>query len=199
MRRSNVWGALLPPVLAALILAGLAALAASAAPSAAHEEGSRGPALVLLVRHAEKAAGPAGDPALSEAGTRRAAALAAALENAGVTAIVTTQLRRTKETAAPLAAKLGLTPEVVPAGGDADAHAAAVAAAVRRHAGGVVLVVGHSNTVPAIAAALGAPRLPDFCEALYANFFTLVPGEGKSRLVLSRYGAADPDPATACR
>lgn len=193
MRRFNVRGALLPPVLAALLLA------APAVPSIARQEIAAQPALVLLVRHAEKATEPAGDPALSAAGAERAKTLAAALENAGVTAIVTTQLRRTRETAAPLAGKLGLTPEVVETGKDTAAHATAVAAAVRRHGGGVVLVVGHSNTVPAIAAALGGPRLPDLCEALYANLFTLVPGKGKTHLVLSRYGAADPDPATACR
>ena len=148
------------------------------------------PSLVVLVRHAEKAAEPADDPALSDAGRARAEALAAALRDAGVTAIVTTQFKRTRDTAQPLAAARGLQPEVV-AAAKGEAHAQAVAAAVRKHAGGVVLVVGHSNTVPAIIAALGGPRLPDLCDSAYADLFVLVPGAGEARLVRSLYGAGD--------
>ena len=63
----------------------------------------------------------------------------------------------------------------------------------------VVLVVGHSNTIPAIIAALGGPRVPDICESVYANLFMLVPGAGEVRLVRSRYGAADPEPGPECK
>jgi broad specificity phosphatase PhoE len=149
------------------------------------------PSIVILVRHAEKAAAPAADPALSPAGVARAQALAAALRDAGVTAIVTTQFKRTRDTAQPLAAARGLQPEVV-AAAKGEAHAQAVAAAVRRHLGGVVLVVGHSNTVSAIIAALGGPRLPDLCDSAYSDLFVLVPGAGESKLVRSRYGAGEP-------
>ena len=156
--------------------------------------------LVLLVRHAEKAAEPAGDPSLTPAGVTRSQALAAALRDAGVTSIITTQLRRTSETAQPLAKTLGLTPEVVPTNpGGLEAHVEAVAAAVRRHAGGVVLVVGHSNTIPAIIAALGGPRLPDICDPIHANLFVLQLGPGEAHLVRSLYGAADPDPGPDCK
>ena len=159
--------------------------------------------LVLLVRHAEKAAEPAGDPALTPAGVTRSQALAAALQDAGVTSIITTQLRRTGETAQPLAKALGLTPEVVQtsAGGPGglEAHVQAVAAAVRRHAGGVVLVVGHSNTIPPIIAALGGPRLPDICDPIHANLFVLQLGAGEAHLVRSRYGAAEPELGPDCK
>ncbi|MEJ7809335.1 MAG: histidine phosphatase family protein [Gemmatimonadaceae bacterium] len=153
--------------------------------------------VVLLVRHAEKAVEPGNDPSLSVAGEARAKALAEALRDAGVQAIVTTQLKRTRLTAQPLAESLKLTPEVVPAGGAA--HADSVAAAVRRHAGHTVLVVGHSNTVPAIIAALGGPKLPDICDAEHANLFVVViPEGGPARLVRSRYGTADTVAAGAC-
>jgi broad specificity phosphatase PhoE len=156
--------------------------------------------LIVLVRHAEKAAAPSDDPPLTAAGVKRAQALAAALRDAGVTAIITTQLRRTRETAQPLASARSLTPEVVPVrGGEAGAHAEAVAAAVRKHAGGVVLVVGHSNTIPAIIAALGGPHLPDICESVFANLFVLLPGAREARLVRSRYGAADRNPEPGCQ
>src|SRR5690606_6878517 len=104
--------------------------------------------VVLLVRHAEKAQEPADDVALTAEGSARAEALAAALVHAQVDAIITTQFRRARETAEPLAKRLGITPMVVEAGSDTGAHARAVADAVRR-AGRTVLVVGHTNTVPA--------------------------------------------------
>jgi phosphohistidine phosphatase SixA len=130
--------------------------------------------MVILVRHAEKAAAPAGDPALSDAGKARAAALVSTLAGAGVTAIITTEFTRTRETAAPLAARIGVTPQVVAARGMAGAaHVAATLTAIRSHTRGVVLVVGHSNTVPAIIAALGAARMRDLCESDYDNLFVV--------------------------
>ncbi|HEU0080180.1 MAG TPA: histidine phosphatase family protein, partial [Longimicrobiaceae bacterium] len=96
--------------LAALLLA----LCGCAAPvRAAAQE----PTTVVVVRHAEKAAAGGQDPELSEAGAARAGALAAALADAGVDAVVTTQLRRTRLTAQPLMRELDLAPEVVATGG----------------------------------------------------------------------------------
>ncbi|MGB5719798.1 MAG: histidine phosphatase family protein, partial [Woeseiaceae bacterium] len=69
---------------------------------------------VIFVRHAEKAALPADDPALSEAGQRRAAELARQLVDAdvvpgvGVDVVYSTSYRRTVETAKPVADALGL-------------------------------------------------------------------------------------------
>ena len=105
--------------------------------------------VVLLVRHAEKAAQPADDPPLTPDGRRRAEALAGVIKDAHPTAILTTQLRRTVETAQPSAAAVGVTPEVVPvSAANTQQNAVDVAAAVRKHAGATVLVVGHDNTVP---------------------------------------------------
>lgn len=155
--------------------------------------------LVLLVRHAEKAEAPADDVALSAAGQARADALAAALAHANVDAIVTTQFRRTRETAGPLARRLGLEPIVVPAASDTRAHARAVAEVVRG-AGRTVLVVGHSNTVPAIIAALGGPDLDELCESDYDTLFVLaLRAGGSASLTQSRYGEPDPAGASDCR
>lgn len=162
--------------LCAFALAGAAAL---------HAE----PTLVILVRHAEKAEGPHDDPGLSEAGQRRAEALAQALSGAGIAHIVTTQWQRTRRTAAPLAAQLGIEPTVVATRKGA-AHAAQVAAAVRALSGRV-LVVGHSNTVPDIAAALaGVAPLPPLCETSYSHLF-VVHGGPSAALLRLRYGAPD--------
>lgn len=194
------------PVRRALLAAGLAAASlAAAAPAAAQAVAKEapaaaaraaGPTLVLLVRHAEKAAAPADDPPLTEAGATRARALQAALADAGVRRVIATPRRRTVDTARPLADALGLTPEIVPLAGD---HVKAVADAVRKYPGEVVLVVGHSNTIPAIIGALGGPRMTDLCDPEHANLFVLtLPPDGPARLVRSLYGPADPAGAASC-
>lgn len=158
------------------------------------------PFTVILVRHAERAAAPAGDPILTEAGTLRALDLAAALANARVSSIVTTQFQRTQLTAKPLADSLHLTPFVVRAGGPTQAHVDSVAAAVRRRpAGDVVLVVGHSNTIPVIIRALGGPVMPDLCDSQYSMLFVLeLPAIGAPRLIRAKYGAPDPPDSGGC-
>lgn len=153
------------------------------------------PDLVVLVRHAERATEPAGDPALMPAGEQRAQALAQALAGTKVNAILTTQWRRTQDTAAPLAKALGLRVQVVEARrGESGDHVQAVADAVRAQTG-TVLVVGHSNTVPAILAALGGPQLPELCETSFHHVFLLRPGAGWMQL---SYGAPSAAPATGC-
>lgn len=147
---------------------------------------------IILVRHGEKAAVPGNDPPLSAAGEARSLALLETVRRAGVQAVVTTQLQRTRLTAAPTTRELGLTREEVPAGGDVAAHARAVAEHVQsRHAGKTVLVVGHSNTLPAIITALGAGPMPEIDESVYDDYFVVIrPAAGPARLLHARYGAA---------
>lgn len=165
---------------------------ALAAPAAAM------PDLVILVRHAERAAEPPGDPALTPAGEQRAQALAQTLAALRVSAIVTTQFRRTRDTAAPLARALGVQPQVVGAGpGGTAGHVQAVADAVRAHSG-VVLVVGHSNTVTAVLAALGGPKLPDLCETSFHHAFFVLPAVQPAWWGQSSYGAPSIAPQAGC-
>jgi broad specificity phosphatase PhoE len=149
--------------------------------------------VVYLVRHAERA-GSSGDVPISEAGRARATALLESLREARLDAIITTQFQRTKQTAEPLASALSLQMETVAAQGPAPEHAAAVAAAVRaKGAGKSVLVVGHSNTIPAIIAALGGPKLKDLCDDEYENLFVVVLRDGApTRFARARYGAPAP-------
>jgi phosphohistidine phosphatase SixA len=110
--------------------------------------------------------------------------------------VVTTQYQRTRLTAAEVIAAGGLTPIVVTAGGAT--HAADVATAIKaRPAGEVVLVVGHSNTVAQIIAALGGPKLPNICDSQYSNMFVLeMTGPNAPKLIRANYGKPDPvDPA----
>lgn len=77
---------------------------------------------ILLVRHGESAAFDVdqpfplvdghGDPELHPAGRQQAEAVADRLADEPITAVYVTSLRRTAETAAPLAARLALTPRV---------------------------------------------------------------------------------------
>lgn len=178
--------------------AALPALLLVAFACAASHAAAQAPTVVILVRHAEKARGGGDDPPLTREGQARAQALADALAGSRVDAIVTTQYRRTRDTAAPLAATRRITPEVVDVhqGGD---QVGRIAQAVRRHAGQVVVVVAHAETVARIIAALGGPHLPDLCDAEYAHLFvlTLRPGAEPS-LVHARYGAPD-RPSRDCR
>lgn len=153
-------------------------------------QGPTGPTTVILVRHAEKAAEPAADPPLTSAGVARADALAEMLKGAGVKAVVSTQFLRTRNTVAPIAERLGLATEIL------DARLAARATAdsiLAKHRGQTVLVVGHSNTVPAIVAALGAPAQPPICDGEYDNVYIVtVPATGVATVVRARYGTATP-------
>lgn len=155
------------------------------------------PSMVVLVRHGEKAAEGGRDPSLSAAGKARAQALADALAMTTPSAIIVSSLKRTAETAAVVSSKTGVAPTVIAISGAQ--HVADVAAAVRK-ATGVVLVVGHSNTVPAIVTALGGPKLPDICDASYATMFVLTPGvDGKpAQVVLAQFGLADGPLPTSC-
>jgi broad specificity phosphatase PhoE len=194
MRRSTFLHVLLASLLVITVL-----VAHPTLPASQVAERADSAPLVLLVRHAEKAPAPENDPPLTPAGTKRAHALAEALRDADVKAIITTEARRTRETARPLASEIGLVPEIIQPEEDEEvsAHAKKVAAVVRRRKGETVLVVGHSNTVPAIITALGGPHLPNICDSLYANLFVLVPG-AEARLIQARYGAPDPEPGPGC-
>lgn len=152
---------------------------------------------VIVVRHADKATQPAADPPLTEVGTARAAALAAALGDARVTVVAHTPTFRTRETARPVAERFGLAPTVLPAG-PAAAQTEAVAALVRAHPGGTLVVVGHSNTVRRWIAALGGPTAPDLCDHEYDGLFTLVIDAAGTRLVHARYGPPNPAPSAPC-
>lgn len=137
--------------------------------------------LVFVVRHAERAdmAAPGEqmqaqtDPMLSAAGYSRAQKLAGMLADAGVTAIYATEYRRTQDTAGPLASRLGL--EVATIGArDQDSLLERLRTT---HADDVVLLVGHSNTVPAIVKAFGGPEFT-LGESEYDSLFVVVPSTG---------------------
>lgn len=149
----------------------LLAMLCAALPSRAQE-------MVFLVRHAERA-DRTRDPALSPKGEGRAHALAALLHDAGVTAIYATELRRTQLTAKPLADARRLPVRVH----EADDSAGLVSDIRKHEPHGRVLVVGHSNTVPEIAAALGVREKIALADDEYDALFVIVPAPDGARLL----------------
>jgi phosphohistidine phosphatase SixA len=179
----------------ALLLAAGSFGCATARSSGAENVGSA--RYVILVRHTERE-WEGEDPPLTPVGEARAQALAATLRDAGVTAIITTQWRRTRDTARPLASLLRITPEVIPVHeGKSLENIQAIAAAVRRHKDETVLVVGHI-TVTRVIAALGGPALPTICENVFSDLFFFTPAAGEEGLVRLRYGAPE-DISRRCR
>jgi phosphohistidine phosphatase SixA len=152
----------------------LAAAAAAAQPA---PPATAGQPAIFVVRHAERADGGGGaspmtgsDPDLSDAGRARAASLAMILKNAGITAIFTTEYKRTRQTAEPLARQLGLEVATVPAKDLPGLVEQAKAAK------GNVLIVGHSNTVPGVLKAFGVAEPVSIADAEYDNLFVVTPG-----------------------
>ncbi|KFN47536.1 histidine phosphatase family protein [Arenimonas metalli] len=146
--------------------------------------------LVVVVRHAEKATNDARDPDLSTDGEARARALAAALAGSRLDAAYATQFKRTQQTAAPAADAAGLDVTVRPVdGSNAASYAADLARDLRAlPAGSVVLVVGHSNTVPGIVAALDGRPERAMPETEYDRFTTVrLRADGGADTVVSRY------------
>ena len=150
--------------------------------------------VIFLVRHAERADTAAGqtaapahgmmanDPPLSAAGERRAARLAAMLAASGVKQIFTTEYKRTRQTAAPLAERLKLTP-VMSAARDPEPLVSQVT-----KARGNVLIVGHSNTVPDLLKKLGVAEAVTIGDNDYDDLFVVVrDAAGKATLVRLKY------------
>jgi broad specificity phosphatase PhoE len=117
----------------------------------------------------------------SKARETRADALAFVLGDAGVTAIYTSEAVRTQMTARPLASKLGITPRAL--GADTLRHLG------ERNPKDVVLIVGHSDTVPRIIDALrGRPSGVELGDDEFDSLFILQrTADGSWGLIRSRY------------
>lgn len=119
----------------------------------------------ILIRHAEKAPEGGSDPDLKPEGIARAQALANLFDKTEVTAIYSTDFKRTRNTVGPIAASKGLTVTLY-----ASMKVADLEKLVSTHAGGTIVVAGHSNTIPDIANALiGEKQVKQFADADYGN------------------------------
>ena len=184
---STALGLALVGGVAATIALASAACAGTPAAGAASEG-----ATFIIVRHAEKADDTARDPDLSPAGHARALELARLLADKDLVAIHATGFRRTRQTVQPTADAHGIKPSEY----DAAQPASEFAARLRSdHPRGTILIAGHSNTVPAIVAALCNCDTEEMPETEYDRLNTIhIDTTGQARLHVTRYGAPSPRP-----
>lgn len=145
---------------------------------------------VVLVRHAEKELSAISDAPLSPEGEKRATRLAQMFGDnemfGRVQQIYVTNTRRTQQTAAALEQRLNIPGEVVDAKTDSGVLARRV---LRENHGAIALVIGHSNTVPEIVAALsGRKDVPPIGEEEYDTLYVVtVPTIGKASVLRMKY------------
>ncbi len=139
--------------------------------------------VVFLVRHAEKV-DDGRDPELSAEGQQRAGTLVTTLRDAGIEHLHSSDYLRTRDTAAPIAAKLDLDIEIY------DARELPKLVEMLRAAGGRHLVVGHSNTTPEVVALLGGEPGTAIDEpSEYDRLYIVTVADGRVSTVLLRYGS----------
>lgn len=121
----------------------------------------------ILVRHAEKAKDGSKNPSLTEKGNQRAERLKKMLQSVEVTTIYTTDYNRTRQTVAPIAKSLNLEAQIY------SPHQKEILDQLKKeHAGEVILMAGHSNTVPGMVNYLiGEEKYQDLDESDYDNLF----------------------------
>ncbi|HSN69884.1 MAG TPA: phosphoglycerate mutase family protein [Steroidobacteraceae bacterium] len=148
---------------------------------------ARSTTVVVALRRAEAEAGDDPDRALSDAGRERAQRLARMLSQMqpvrAVDAIYASDLRRTQQTVTPLAETMGLPVNVRPL----DAWARLPRLIRDQHRGQVVVVAGHSNTLPPLIEALTGEQVT-IAEDEYGDLFILfVPRFSEPRLLRLKY------------
>ena len=112
---------------------------------------------IILVRHAEKdasATADKNDPVLTVEGKQRAERLAKTIKKYKPGAIYSTDYKRTRDTAAPIASRRKLQVQTYDARKPADLVDSIMKSKTKRF-----LVVGHSNTIPGLANLLGKKEL----------------------------------------
>jgi broad specificity phosphatase PhoE len=131
---------------------------------------------VFIVRHGEKFSED--DERLTDAGKARATRLASMLRDSGIAEVYSTDTERTIGTAKPLADLLGQKVKIYP-------NPPALVETLRReNSADVVLVVGHSNSVPALLEALGCTEKVSIAGDEYDNLFVVVPQKDAKPLLL---------------
>jgi phosphohistidine phosphatase SixA len=151
------------------------------------------PTVIYLVRHGETVPDAGGDPPLSAEGRARAQRLGAMLAHAGLTQIHTTDLARTRTTARAVSEATGIPLETYEPG-----RLEAFAERLRARPG-VHLVVGHSNTTPALVRLLGGAPGSGIAEDEYGRVYqlTLLPDGVRTAVLGYPGGLLSSPPPTA--
>lgn len=139
--------------------------------------------IVYLVRHAEKADDDPRDPSLSKAGVARANTLADMLRDVALDGVLSTDYRRTRLTAEPIAARAGVSVETY------DPRSLADFATEISTRSGHYVVVGHSNTTPELVELLGGDPGEPIAEDEYDRIYVVVLNADEDPItLLLRYG-----------
>lgn len=138
----------------------------------------------ILIRHAEKADDGTRNPGLTAEGEARAERLKELFKNADIAAIYSTPYKRTQSTVAPLAKAVSLeVKDYNPRG------TGFINEIMKDHAGGTIIVSGHSNTTPFVAnALLGNQQFAQLDESEYNKIFVITISEvGKGTVTMLNY------------
>lgn len=139
----------------------------------------------VVVRHAEKSQDDLKNPSLSPAGQIRASALGRRFRAKPLVAAYATAYKRTQQTASPAAAASGIDVTTYDASGPASEFATELR---RLHTQGTILVVGHSNTVPDIVAAICDCAVAPMDDSDYGRVYEVhVDGARRATLAESRF------------
>ena len=146
----------------------LALLAALLLPACATADRAPSDPATYVVRHLHTPEGER-DPDLLPEGRRVAALLGERLAGERIAAIYISDFKRTRQTAGPLAERLGLEPVLYD-------HRDTPALVARVRAGPLpALIVGHSNTVPDIVEQLGGTRPADLAHPDFGDLWRIGP------------------------
>lgn len=137
--------------------------------------------IIILLRHAEKDTGA--DPGLSAAGKTRAARLALRFKAYNPDAFYSTATKRTRQTLAPWAARAGK--EVLTYNAAQQEH---FAKELKDANGKTIVVVGHSNTIPALAnLILGRNTYTDIPESDFGRVWIITIKDDKASAKVETY------------
>ncbi len=162
-------------VLGALVCVGTA-LVFAVPPAQAQEA-------IFLVRHAERLDDSADSP-LSADGRLRAERLAGLLRDARIGSIFVTEFQRTRDTAKPLADRLGIPLTPIPAVNPVGLVTQVRALGPRAR----VLIIGHSDTLPLVLDLLRVATVRKIVRDEYDNLFVVLPsGNREPVFVRLRY------------
>ncbi len=144
---------------------------------------------IILLRHAEKDTSAPGstmmkaDPVLSKAGEARAARLQEILSAYRPDKIYATRFIRTKSTVTPLAAKYKLDIQYYD-----PVELIAFSKSLLEEKGKTIVVVGHSNTTPALVNLLiNEKKYPSLDESVYGQFWIVTILDGKASVEVRNY------------
>ena len=139
----------------------------------------------ILVRHAEKADDGTKDPGLTPEGVQRSENLLALLNKADITAVYSTDYKRTRLTVEPLAESKSLAIQSY----DWQDPEAMLKKMIKDYPGGTVVISGHSNTTPVLAnILLGSEVYQQFDDADYGNLLVITASEtGNGKVVHLSY------------